>query len=251
MKNKIGNQILRLQSVESTNNYANEVIKTKEYCEGTVFLAYEQISGRGQLKNKWEAEPGKNLTFSILLFPEFIPIMEQFIISKVITLGIYEALYKHIKELKIKWPNDIYAGNKKIGGILIENSVIYGKINNSIAGIGINVNQTYFRSDAPNPTSLKILTNKHFDLEIILEEILSGIDKFYNLLIEGNFEFIDRMFISVLFRLNEQNKFKTQNIEFEGKIIGVNEIGQLQIIDTENKIHEFHFKEVEFMNLKV
>lgn len=251
MKKIIGNQIIRIQATDSTNNYANEIIKTKEYPEGTVFLAYKQNAGRGQQKNKWESEPGKNLTFSILLYPDFIPIMKQFMISKIVTLGIYNALIKHVNDLKIKWPNDIYAGNKKIGGILIENSVIYGKINSSIAGIGINVNQTDFISDAPNPISLKILTNKQFELDTVLEEILSEINKFYNILIDGNFEFIDREFISVLFRLNEPNKFKTQEGEFEGQIIGVNEIGQLQIVDITNKLHEFHFKEVEFMNLKV
>lgn len=244
----IGRQIIRLQKADSTNNYANTQLKTNEWKEGTVVLAYEQSIGRGQLKNAWESEPGKNLTFSIILLPDFLDIRRQFMLSKVVTLGIYCALVKYVGNLRIKWPNDIYAGNQKLGGILIENSIMYSSIKSSVIGIGINVNQTHFLSNAPNPVSLKTLTNMHYDCELVLSEILSGIDFYYSLLRQGLEEPIDREFTSVLYNIHEQHWFRTGQEMFEGEIIGVNEIGQLLIQDRNGEIRDFHFKEVEFIH---
>jgi BirA family biotin operon repressor/biotin-[acetyl-CoA-carboxylase] ligase len=151
--------------------------------------------------------------------------------------------------LKIKWPNDIYAGNQKLGGILIENSVMSGLLKSAVVGIGLNVNQTVFCSDAPNPVSLQLLTNQHYDCEIILSEILSGINRYYALLLEGQEEAIDQQFINVLYHLNEKHLYKAEDEIFEGEIIGVNEIGQLLIRKNDGEVLEFHFKEVEFLQI--
>jgi BirA family biotin operon repressor/biotin-[acetyl-CoA-carboxylase] ligase len=242
----IGNLIVRLELTDSTNNYANRQIRENTVPEGTVFLAYEQTMGRGQVKNGWESEPGQNLLFSIVLFPEFLEIRQQFMLSKVVALGIYKAMNKYVNSIKIKWPNDIYAGNQKLGGILIENSIMNGLLKSSVVGIGLNVNQLVFHSDAPNPVSLQQLTNQHYDCEAILSEILSGINGYYVLLREGQDDVIDQEFISVLYRLNEKHNFKAGGQIFEGEIIGVNEIGQLLIRANDGRVHEFHFKEVEF-----
>jgi len=247
MDQVIGKSIVRITSTDSTNNYANRQIRENEVPEGTVFLAYEQTAGRGQVKNIWESEVGKNLTFSIVVFPYFLEIRRQFMLSKVVTLGVYKALNKYVDDLKIKWPNDIYVGNQKLGGILIENSIMYGLLKSSVIGVGLNVNQTEFKSSAPNPVSLKILTNQHYDCEQLLSEISSGIDLYYGLLREGEDERIDQKFISVLYRLNERHNFKSEEEIFEGEIIGVNEIGQLLIRRMDGKILDFHFKEVEFL----
>jgi len=243
----IGKQIIRLQRADSTNNYANTQLKANELNEGTVFLAYEQSTGRGQMNTQWESEPGKNLTFSIVVFPEFLDIRRQFMLSKAAALGIYRALSKYVDQLQIKWPNDIYAGDKKLGGILIENSIMYSSIKSSVIGVGINVNQTVFLSNAPNPVSLKSLTTKQSDCELVLSEILSGIDFYYALLKDGQEEVIDQEFISVLYRRNEKHWFKAEHEICEGEIIGVNEIGQLLIRKQDGGILDFHFKEVEFL----
>ena len=244
----IGNQIIRIQVIDSTNNYANQQIKEYEYPEGTVFLAYEQTAGRGQVKNFWESEPGKNLTFSIVVYPTFLEIRDQFLISKVVTLGIYKALSKYIEEIKIKWPNDIYAGSRKLGGILIENSIMYSSLKSSVIGIGLNINQTVFRSSAPNPVSLKELTNQQFDLDVILKEILAGIDFWFNMLKNGEDELINLEFVQKLYWLNEKHFFKSGEESFEGEIIGLNKIGQLLIQKSDGTVLDFHFKEVEFLN---
>lgn len=241
------NQIVRIRNTNSTNNYANHQIREKTWPEGTVFLTYNQTMGRGQLKNIWESEPDKNLTFSIVLYPEFLEIRHQFMLSKVVSLGIYRAIAKYVGHLKIKWPNDIYVGNQKLGGILIENSVMSGLIKTSVVGIGLNVNQRVFRSNAPNPVSMQLLTNQHYDCEQILTELLTGINDYYDLLKRGEDDEINSEFISVLYRLNETHLFRTENVDFQGEIRGVNEIGQLQIGKEDGELLEFHFKEVEFL----
>jgi len=241
------NLIFHIQRTDSTNNYANQQIRLGSLPEGTVFLTYEQTSGRGQMQNIWESEPGKNLTFSIVLYPEFLEIRRQFMLSKVVALGIYSALSKYVDHLKIKWPNDIYVGNKKLGGILIENSVMSGLLKSTVVGIGLNVNQKVFLSDAPNPVSLQLLTNQQYDGEIILTEVLSEIKLYYELLRRGKKDEIDREYISALYRLYEMHNFRTEGENFIGEIIGVNEIGQLIIRKESGKILEFQFKEVEFL----
>jgi BirA family biotin operon repressor/biotin-[acetyl-CoA-carboxylase] ligase len=248
MHHIIGNQIVRIQSTDSTNNYANQQIRENAWAEGTVFLTYDQTSGRGQMKNFWESEKDNNLTFSIVLYPDFLEIRHQFKLSKVVTLGIYKALNKYVDQLSVKWPNDIYARNQKLGGILIENSILSGLLKTSVVGIGLNVNQMVFRSSAPNPVSMQLLTNKHYNCEEILTEVLNGINDYYKLLKLGEEVKIDNEFIQVLYRLNEKHQFRSEDEVFEGEIVGVNEIGQLQIQKENGEISEFHFKEVEFLN---
>lgn len=249
MEHIIGKEIIHLAITDSTNNYANRQIRELEVSEGTVFLAHQQTSGRGQLRNFWESKPGENLTFSIVIYPDFLEIRHQFLLSKVVVLGIYKALSKYIDHLKVKWPNDIYVGNQKLGGILIENSIMYGLLKSSVIGIGLNINQTVFISNAPNPVSLQNLTNKHYDCETILSEVLSEINGYYNLLRDGEEDQIDLDYISHLYRLNETCNYRSENEVFEGQIIGVNEIGQLLIRRSDGKVLDFHFKEVEFLHV--
>lgn len=247
----VGKHIVRLHQVDSTNNYANTQLRDNEPHEGTVFLAYEQLNGRGQQKNFWESEPGQNLTFSIVLYPAFLEIRKQYMLSKVVTLGVYAALKPLVDNLHIKWPNDIYAGDQKLGGILIENSIIYQSIKSSVIGIGINVNQTKFMSNAPNPVSLTLLTNKLLDCELILTEILKQIDFYYSLLKTNKIKRIDQEFISVLYRFQEKHWFQDEQGKFEGEITGINSIGQLLIRKTDGQVNAYHFKEVEFLQVPI
>ena len=245
----VGKHIVRIHQVDSTNNYANAHLGANELTEGTVVLAYEQSNGRGQMKNFWESEPGKNLTFSIVLFPDFLEIRKQFMLSKIVTLGIYAALNSFVDNLSIKWPNDIYAGDRKLGGILIENSILYNSIKSSVVGIGLNVNQTNFLSNAPNPVSLKLLTNTEYDAEIVLKKILEQIDFYYALLKDQEVKRIDQEFISVLYRIHENHWFQDDQGRFEGQITGVNSIGQLLIKKDSGLEKAYHFKEVEFLQI--
>src|SRR6056297_3036233 len=166
-------------------NYFDEVTSTnstlkadREAREGTVLLAKLQTSGRGTGSNQWESEKAQNITGSIVFEPTFLEPANSFLVSMAISVGIATFLNQYSNEVKIKWPNDIYIKNKKIGGILIENEFTASAITRTIAGIGLNINQTRFIT-APNPTSLSIVTGKHFNLGIIEKELFNSINKQY------------------------------------------------------------------------
>lgn len=163
--------MLWLDSVKSTNSYMAEIAADAPH--GLVVAAREQTAGRGQRGNSWEAEPGKNLTFSLLIRPDGVDAADQFCISEAVALGVVDAIKAVLpldegRMVAIKWPNDIYWNNRKICGILIENSLMGRSINHSIAGIGINVNQAVFVSDAPNPVSILQISGRVTNLESFL-----------------------------------------------------------------------------------
>lgn len=148
----------------------------RDAAHGDALMALEQTNGRGQRGNTWEAEPRKNITLSLMLRPEELPATRQFEISEAVALGVADLLDNlGIEDVGVKWPNDIYVGDRKICGILIENTVAGALIIRSVAGIGLNVNQTLFTSDAPNPVSLKQITGKDFDLETLAERMIERI----------------------------------------------------------------------------
>ncbi|WP_163708865.1 biotin--[acetyl-CoA-carboxylase] ligase [Mangrovibacterium lignilyticum] len=243
----IGQTVVFLEQVGSTNNYASSQLREREVEEGTVFLAVSQVKGRGQQANIWESESGKNLTFSIVLHPDFLEIKDQFLLSKAICLGLKEFLDTFCPHVSIKWPNDIYIGDRKVCGILIENAIMHGRFSSSVVGIGLNINQDHFVSDAPNPVSLKQVTGDEYDLKESLELVLSKIDRFYCQLIDGEVGTLNQMFVSSLYRLNEWHYYRDEQQTYRGRIIGVNEIGQLRIEEESGKINEYHFKEVSYI----
>ena len=243
----IGQNIIQIRSTGSSNNYAIQQVRDNEVIEGTVFLAYEQTAGKGQLANTWESEPGMNLTFSIFLQPSFLDIRKQFMLSKVVCLGIEAFLSGFADGVKIKWPNDIYVNNKKICGILIENSVMNGLITQSIVGVGLNINQGRFVSDAPNPVSLKMITGKNYDLDDFLRQLLISIDGYYKKLMDEEFQLLDDLFCQKLYQLDELHWYQDETHQYQGIIQGVNEIGQLQIKEQDGLLNEYHFKEVSYL----
>lgn len=244
---KTWNKIIEIKSVKSTNTYASEILKTKNIDEGTIIFSPNQSAGRGLGQNSWESEEGKNLTFSIVLFPDFLPIDKQYLLSKVISLGIYDYAKSKASEIKIKWPNDIYYKDKKLAGILIENSIKGSTINHSIAGIGFNLNQEVFYSGALNPVSLKQITGENYSVEKELVGIREAIQKYYLKLKTGQRNEIKREYIGALYRFNKPFKFRWNKQIFLAKITGVNEYGHLQIVTSENEKKEFEFKEIEFI----
>ncbi len=236
-----------LNVVESTNNYANQLIMSKEAEEGTVVLAYFQEKGRGQRGNYWESESGKNVLMSIILFPEFLAAEKQFVISKIVSLAMYDFLVSEISGVSIKWPNDLYVENRKIAGILIENGIKGRNVYSSVLGIGLNVNQDKFISGAPNPVSLKQLTGKHYENSDVAKKLTNHVFSWYKTLQEGNFEHIDTVYFSRLFRRDVWSIFKKDGAEIEAKIIGIGEFGQLILSERNGNISEYMFKEIEYV----
>ena len=242
----IGSTILRISHADSTNNYAANQLLTKRLTDGIVFVADSQIDGRGQASSKWESEPGKNLTFSIVLFPEFLEISRQFELSKAISLGVADYLNALTPNVTIKWPNDIYLGNRKVAGILIENSVRSRTISSCIVGIGLNMNQQLFISDAPNPVSLSQITGKVYNLEEELAILCGNIDVRFMQLRSGRFRELDEDYSKMLYRKDIWSPYTDGNGTFEGKLLGVDLSGQLRIETKSGKVNKYLFKEVDF-----
>ncbi len=242
----IGKNIIHLNEVDSTNNYARGILKDKVE-EGSVVLAYSQNQGRGHLQNTWESEPGMNLTFSIILYPEFLDPARQFALSQMASLGIHDFIIGKTDSASIKWPNDIYIGNKKIGGILIENSILGSRFSSSVVGIGLNINQSEFSEWIPNPVSLKLVKGVDFNLEECLLMLCSTISEWYEKLKNGHYAELNYRYTSNLYRRGLWADYKSEGQMFKGKITGIDETGRLLIEKETGKISPFNFKEVEYV----
>lgn len=243
----IGSNIISFPELTSTNSHAIRLLDTERPVEGTIISTAHQTAGRGQPGNKWESEAGKNLLFSVILYPSMIRPVEQFIISMALSLGIHDFLKDKIQKCTIKWPNDIYAGNDKIAGILIENSLTGPKISYSVAGIGLNVNQTRFLSSAPNPVSMKLITGIDYDTELCLQELARSLDKRYDMLKEGEFRLIKNDYLSSLYRYGEWSRFKDGYGLFEARITSVLDDGKLILENRQKTGKGYYFKEIEFI----
>jgi BirA family biotin operon repressor/biotin-[acetyl-CoA-carboxylase] ligase len=245
----VGQNLLTLKEVDSTNNFLKNLLSnSKPLPEGTVIMAEHQYAGRGQQQNKWLSEPGKNLTFSILLKPTFINAVNQFDLTRAVSLGVCDTLRTVLGDgLKIKWPNDIYYNDRKLGGMLIENMVQGERINSSIIGIGLNVNQDNFPEELVNATSVTQILHKDYDLRLLLSEICSHIEAYHLHLKAGKIDFIRSSYLSRLYWLNEPRRFKAGDEIFEGVIEGVADNGLLQI-KRDGALMSYNLKEIEFLN---
>lgn len=239
--------IIQLQNVDSTNCYLRALQEKEEQEEGTVVAAYEQTAGRGQRGNTWEAEPGKNLTFSMIFHPQEIQAADQFIISQLVSTAIKEVLDKYIPEVSIKWPNDIYCQDKKIGGILIENDLSGYEVFQSIIGIGINVNQELFLSNAPNPVSMTQVTKQQYDLDKLLKEFASQIYINYFDVLDGAEHEIKEIYKNSLYRGKGMHAYEDDNGAFLGEFVKTEPTGHLVLRDSEGIIRRYAFKEVRFV----
>jgi BirA family transcriptional regulator, biotin operon repressor / biotin---[acetyl-CoA-carboxylase] ligase len=239
-----GKTQIYLPTCHSTNEYACNLLTNENPLEGTLIITHVQTAGKGQRGSSWEAEPGKNLTFSLIFKPFFLSIDRQFYLNIIISLAVRDTVAEFLQtSLKIKWPNDIYLNNKKIAGILIQNSLQKNHLINSVVGIGLNVNQELF-SDK-KAISMMNHAGKELPLETILAVLLEKIEANYLKLKTGDQTTLMQRYLSHLFRYNEQHSFLSQGNSFLGIIEGIEESGRL-IIQTESDRKTFDFKEVEF-----
>jgi BirA family biotin operon repressor/biotin-[acetyl-CoA-carboxylase] ligase len=243
----IGSNLYFFNNLPSTNTKALSFLREKNLPEGSVIHTNFQSAGKGYAGNSWEAEDGKNLLFSIILYPSFLRAADQFYLSMTISLGIVDFISKYVSGCRVKWPNDIYIKDDKIAGILIESAILADAIEYSVAGIGLNINQEKFHSPAPNPVSLRQLTGDSYDLAECLDQLTRDLDKRYKELISGNLPDLKKEYISKLYRLNEKALFSDKRESFTGKIIDIGDYGSIRIETEGNRIREFTFKEVEFI----
>jgi len=222
--------------VDSTNDIARELIRCKSNVNGTVIQAGHQLKGRGRKNNVWESNPNENLLFSIIITPHSIHPSRQFLINELVAVTLRDFLQTHIPDaaVKIKWPNDIYVGGKKIAGILIEHVITGTAIAHSIIGIGVNINQTTFHPLLPCPTSLKNETGQHHDLKKLCVDyfgaFLHAFDSFY----PEKEPSLTEAYIKHLFRLREKHDYLIDGEKINAAIIGIDACGCL-LMDTGTK----------------
>jgi BirA family biotin operon repressor/biotin-[acetyl-CoA-carboxylase] ligase len=235
---------LKLKSIHSTNAFLKEWLENQVLEEGSVVFTREQTAGKGQRGNAWESEPGKNITCSILLYPSFLSVKQLFLLSEAVALGVKDALDSFADGFEIKWPNDIYFREQKIAGILIENELDGQQYTQSIVGIGLNVNQEIFRSDAPNPISLKQITGKKTNISRLSEKLIKAVLARYEQLKTEETEKIVRDYHAVLYRKTGFYPFKDANGLFTACIEKVTDDGLLHLITDVGEKRSYAFKEV-------
>ena len=243
----VGQKIVVLKQIDSTNNFLkNELSKSAPLTEGTVIMAEEQFAGRGQMENKWISEPGLNLTFSILLCPTFLSPEVQCALNVAISLAINDALSPIIGDgLKIKWPNDIYVNDQKLGGVLIENILRGRRWKYAVVGIGLNVNQINFVGVGSPVISLKKILHQDYDLKKLLLEICEAVSFRYHQLREGNKQHLEE-YLKNLYRFNEFHTYCIDGIERPASIVGVDERGMLKLM-VDGRVYRYGLKEVGYI----
>lgn len=240
-------KLIKLDAIDSTNDFLKGISSLPETVTFTVVTAEMQTKGKGQMGQKWESEPGRNLIMSVLLKDVFNDINELFHLNIVFSLAVIDALKSYrVPELSIKWPNDIMSYNKKIGGILIENSIKSDGSIESIIGLGLNVNQTSF-IDLPKATSLSLVCEVEFDRELLLQLI---VDTFKQKIVywkENEIQFW-KDYTNLLFKKGIPMPFADENeSHFMGIIQGVSDIGKLQVLLEDDSVAEFDIKEIQML----
>ena len=243
----IGQNKIELLTVDSTNNFAANLIKETNVLDGTVIMAEHQTNGKGQSGNSWFSQPKLNLTCSYILRPTFLKIEDQFYLSMVISLAVTRTLSELGIKSVIKWPNDILVESKKIAGILIENSVQKNRFSHSIIGIGFNVNQTDFMSEV-NATSIKTLLKSNMDPIAIQLSLNVQLEKYYLQLKSGNTSGLKKQYMSMLFQYKQEHWYEVvpSGEQFKGVITDIQPTGAI-IIFSEGIEKTFYFKQVKFI----
>ncbi len=236
-----------LPETDSTNLQASDLLSERNNQDPYVVWTGFQRSGRGLGENQWVSEKDKNLLCSIVVFPRFLDTSNHFYLSKVAALALHDTLSHFLERVEIKWPNDILVNERKIAGILIENTLREEKLLSSIVGIGVNINQKTFPSFSPEATSIEMETGAGQPVEYVLNALLGQFDYWYGILTEKNWQLIDKQYVRALYRFNETATYRSEGYEFEGRFVGVEADGHALLENKEMGMLRFGVKEVEFV----
>ena len=245
--------LIQLEQTDSTNRYLTSLCDERqdEVEQFTVVMADYQSAGKGQRGNSWESEAGANLTFSFVLYPSFLSAKRQFVISQIVSLGVVNALRKYVNEgVSIKWPNDIYYYDKKICGMLVEIYLEGTNLGRCICGIGLNVNQEVFLSDAPNPISLCEIIGRKVDRMTLLQDVMEEMRSLYSQLQEGDEDMGKSLAVNYfqqLYRKKGYHRYKDKDGEFSAKLLMVEPDGRLVLEDEGQRQRSYLFKEIQYI----
>ncbi len=240
--------IIKLNAIDSTNTYLRQLSSFDKLEDYTVVMADSQSNGRGQIGTKWCSEAGKNLTVSVFVDVSFLSLAHSFYISMAASLAIYEALKQfQIKQVKVKWPNDILADQKKVSGVLIENVIKNNKLKGSIIGFGLNVNQRHF-TNLPQATSMRLQSGGVYNRDEVLDQVLRFLKQYIDMLRHGHLETLKALYESKLFRKNKPSTFEdAKGHLFSGYIKGVSTSGHLLVLIVDGVVKSFDLKEVKLL----
>lgn len=238
---------IHLPETTSTNDF----LRRYEGEEGALLTCVStdfQTAGRGQGTNRWESERGCNLTFSVLCRPVGLPPLRQFALLEACSLALRDVLSRRAEGFSVKWPNDIYWHDRKISGTLIETSLAAGRIKDCIVGVGVNVNQTEFLSDAPNPVSLAQILSRETDRMTLLRDIVTRFEGYLSAMRDGRYEQVVTPYMSYLYRSGGFHTYRdtADGSEFEAAIVEVEDDGHLILRDRDGRVRSYAFKEVAF-----
>jgi BirA family biotin operon repressor/biotin-[acetyl-CoA-carboxylase] ligase len=243
-QNNVSKMVYYVDFTTSTNDDA----RGAEYGHMDVVWAGRQSAGRGQRGHTWHSREGDNLTFSVVLTPTFLPVVEQFMLSEVVALALVNMLAEYGVECRIKWTNDIYAGDNKIAGVLIEQSLSGDTIARTIVGIGLNVNQREFPADLPNPTSMVVERGAECDRREVLDCFLRHLEGWYARLEAGERAAVEESYRKRMYHLDQEHTYALASGErFRATIRGVRPMGHLRLEHADGVVREYAFKEVEFV----
>ena len=236
--------IHHIQETTSTNDEA----RRDAYDHLDAIWSEHQTAGRGQRGHSWHSTEGENVTFSVVLKPTFLPIVEQFLLSEIVALSLVETMAHYGIDCRIKWTNDLYAGDSKLAGVLIEHSLTLDGIARTIVGIGLNINQVEFPGDLPNPISMALVRNTRFDRREVLERYMQTLAAWYDKLERGEKAEIEACYREKMYHLDEPHTYALPSGEqFTATIRGVRPSGELRLEHADGTIREYAFKEVEFV----
>jgi BirA family biotin operon repressor/biotin-[acetyl-CoA-carboxylase] ligase len=242
-----GQQLVWLPECASTNTEAQQLAVQNRATDGCCVITDKQTAGRGQRGNQWEAAPGENLTMSVVWQPAFLPAADQFQLSQVVALAVHDwatALLGPDPALRIKWPNDIFFGSQKLGGILIENTLQGPKIQYSIVGIGLNINQREF--GVSTATSLARLTGRTYTLTAVAARLLESLERRYLQLRSGRVGALRSDYLRVLYRYQEEHEYEVDGRQVRGTILGIDEAGRLAV-QLHDQLRYFDLKEIRYV----
>ncbi len=241
----VGQQWLYYPVCPSTNTEALRLVNENKVQQGAIVITDHQTAGRGQRDNTWEAAPGQNLTFSIVLYPA-LPVTLQYHLSIMASLAVTDALHAcQYDRIQIKWPNDIFYLDNKVCGILIQNNLKNNKIQSVVVGIGINVNQMHFSN--PKATSLSLIQGKTVEREEILSKVLYFLEKRYRQLENRAVEYLEQDYLKNMYWINESHQFADPSGVFDGIIRGINAYGQL-LVETGGDLRSYGLKEIRYVS---
>ncbi len=242
----LGKKVIFLTECHSTNDEMSSLQKNEDFLEGLVVYTDHQKKGKGQRGNVWLDEPGKNILMSVLLKPDFLRVPEQYLLNVVVGLSVIKSLARHLDEktLKLKWPNDVLVGTRKICGILVENALYGDRLENSTVGIGVNLNQRAF--SLPTATSMVMETDIEFDRDNFIEELLVDLEFFLLKLKNGQKSLLLQLYHEKLYRKGITSTFRDKDGDFEAVILGIDNSGKL-IVSRGASFRNYQVKEIEFL----